>query len=1137
MYDLVVIGGGSGGLRVATAAARVGARVALVEKKRLGGEGTLAGCVPSKGLVQAAKLVRQVRSAGSFGLRTGTVDVDFPAVMKYVRSVVEGFAVDESDEVLRARGIEIYHGSAAFEAYDTVRIDGTTTVLGQRFVIATGSRPAIPEVPGLSEAGYLDDIRIGSLERLPESLTVIGSGPSAIEFAQSFARFGSQVTILASSPRILPQEDLEASECLAGVLKAEGMTIHLNVEIAKVEVRSGKKACVFRDTVTGSTGEVASMEILVESGRVAQVEGLNLEAVGVHADAQHGIEVDDYFQTHSSRIYAVGDVLMREQWAHAAEQEAAIVFQNAVLRKYKKLHHESIPRATFSDPEVASVGISEAQAVAESRDHRVYRVPFTEVDRARIDRRTAGFAKVLATPGGKILGVTVVGDEAALILQPFVLAMEKGLGLADIAAAVPIYPTYAGAARSLADQFLATRLEKGFFQTALRFFYGFLRARRPETARPRAIRPGRMPMRNRPRQRMGTETDDAGHSVSRLASHHVQGGFDSMSRNMRRRASLALAGIVLWTRFVQGADEARKPQIPDLKIEKYTLPNGLTVLLHEDHTTPVAAVDVYYQVGSKDEKPGRTGFAHLFEHMMFLGSKHHNQDFSRPLERLGAESNATTDEDRTEYYERVPRNALERALWLEADRMGFLLPAMTQEKLDRERDVVKNERRETVDNAPYGQADEAIREALYPEDHPYRHSVIGSMADLSAASLADVSAFFQAYYAPDNAILCVAGDFAPEQVRAWIARYFGPLPRGPRLIPPKPAVPSFSAPKQIRLTDAVSLPRVQLVWPTVPAGHPDEPALDMLAAVLGGLDKENRLFRELMYDRQLAAGVAAAHPTRLLAGTFEVELSAHSDGRLDDLVKIADAQIERLRREGPTALEVRKVQNQRESELIMGLQSVARKAAVLNQYQAVFGDPLAYRTELDKVFAVTPEDVRRVALKYLGPNRVELDISPGEAANRPPVAAAVHPQTATSPAPPLAEIPDNFDRSIMPDLGPTPRYRAPRFERRRLSNGLELRIIERHELPIVTVELVVKSGESLAPKGKEGLASLAASLLEEGTKAAHRASTGRRLIGDRCHPLVLGRTGIDRHQSDDFDATSGPCPRPLRGRGEGSFIL
>ena len=557
----------------------------------------------------------------------------------------------------------------------------------------------------------------------------------------------------------------------------------------------------------------------------------------------------------------------------------------------------------------------------------------------------------------------------------------------------------------------------------------------------------------------------------------------------RGLAGSVLAWWVLVARLALGEDVSRKPQVPDLKVERYTLPNGLTVLLHEDHKTPVAAVNVFYKVGSKDEKPGRTGFAHLFEHMMFLGSKHHDEDFSRPLERLGAENNASTDDDHTEYYERVPSNALERALWLEADRMGFLLPAMTQEKLDKERDVVKNERRETVDNAPYGQADEVLREALYPEDHPYHHSVIGSMSDLTAAGLADVSAFFRTYYAPDNAILCVVGDFAPEQVRGWIARYFGPLPRGPQVTPPKPNVPTLSAPKIIRITDAVSLPRLQLVWPTVPAGHPDEPALDVLAAVLGGLDKENRLFRELMFDRQLAASVSASHPTQVLAGTFEIDLYAHPDQKLDALLKIADAQIERLKQEGPTDLEVRKAQNQQESGMIMGLQSVTRKAAVFNEYAAIFGDPLAYRTELAKIFAVTPEDVRRVARKYLGANRIELEIAPGKPSPRmpQPPADVVKPDAAPAPAPDqapaatVAEVKDGFARSTMPELGPTPHYQPPRFERRRLSNGLELRIVERHELPIVTVDLVFKSGETLTPRGKEGLASLAASLLEEGT--------------------------------------------------------
>ncbi len=528
--------------------------------------------------------------------------------------------------------------------------------------------------------------------------------------------------------------------------------------------------------------------------------------------------------------------------------------------------------------------------------------------------------------------------------------------------------------------------------------------------------------------------------------------------------------------------ESRKPEIPRLEVETYNLPNGLTVILHEDHKTPVVSVNVLYKVGSKDEKPGRTGFAHLFEHMMFQGSKNHDSDYFLPLEKLGAQLNGETAEDQTVYYETVPSNALERALWLEADRMGFLLPSMTQQKLDNQRDVVKNERRQSVDNVPYGQAEEMLLEALYPADHPYHHSVIGSMADLSAARLSDVAAFFRTYYVPNNAILCVVGDFQLLQAKQWIEKYFGPLSRGPEVKPPGRNVPSLSAPKQVRSTDAVSLPRAQLIWPTVPAGHPDEAALDVLATVLGGLPKENRLFRALMYDRQLAAGVNASHPTQLLTGTFEAELYARPGEKLDELKKIVEAEIDRLKKEGPTPLEVKKAQNERESALIMGLQSVTRKASVLNQSMQVHGDPLGYRTELEKVFKVTPDDVTRVARQYLGANRIELDILPGAPASRPAEAAVDRSNQTPMSSPTLAEIKDSFDRSTMPELGPTPHYAPPRFDRRALSNGLELLIVERHELPIVTVDLIVKSGETSTPRGKEGLASIAASLLDEGTK-------------------------------------------------------
>ncbi|AMV36531.1 M16 family metallopeptidase [Planctomyces sp. SH-PL62] len=528
------------------------------------------------------------------------------------------------------------------------------------------------------------------------------------------------------------------------------------------------------------------------------------------------------------------------------------------------------------------------------------------------------------------------------------------------------------------------------------------------------------------------------------------------------------------------SDAARTHEVPALAVEKYTLPNGLTVILHEDHKTPIAAVHLWYKVGSKDEKPGRTGFAHLFEHLMFQGSQHHDRDYFEPLEKLGAEINGNTTEDRTVYFESVPSNATELALWLEADRMGFLIPAITQAKLDNQRDVVKNERRESVENVPYGLAEEALRRALYPEGHPYRHEVIGSMADLSAADLGDVSAFFQTYYAPDNAILCVAGDIDRERVKGWIQKSFGPIPRGPKIDRPAPWVPRLDGPKRIAQTDRVSLPRAQLVWPTVPSHHPDEPALDVLAAVLGQLDKENRLYRALMHDRRLAAEVHAQHPTLELSGSFEVDLLAPPGGDLDDVVAIAMGEIDRLKREGPTLDEVIKSRNARESGLILGLQSVLARAEVFCLYEAVSGDPLGYRDELQRLFAVTPEDVRRVANHYLTDAFIRLDVTPGPAPERPAEPEVARPEPSPFEPTPQTRVAD--DSVVMPEVGAPPAFTPPAFVRRTLSNGLPIWIVPRRELPIVSFRLVVGFGETSAPGGKEGLGSLTVGLLDAGTK-------------------------------------------------------
>ena len=535
-----------------------------------------------------------------------------------------------------------------------------------------------------------------------------------------------------------------------------------------------------------------------------------------------------------------------------------------------------------------------------------------------------------------------------------------------------------------------------------------------------------------------------------------------------------------------------EPTIPDLKVETYTLPNGLSVILHEDHTTPFVGVNIWYKVASKDEKPGRTGFAHLFEHLMFQGSEHHDSEYFGPLEKLGAQINGSTSNDRTNYYEALPTNGLETALWLESDRMGFLLPALTQGKLDNQRDVVKNERRQRVDNVPYGQAQERTSELLYPADHPYHHSVIGSMADLSAASLGDVSTFFRTYYSPNNASLCLAGDINPAEAKKLVEKYFGPIPRGPEVGPIKASVPTLAESKTLVMTDDVRLSRTTIVWPTVPLGHDDEAALDALAAILGQLPSQSRLYLALLYNKPIAANAGAFHRTNLLAGEFALSITPQRGQKLDDLIAIADAETARLKAEGPTAEEVAKVKNITESRSVLTLQSVQAKSDFLNSYNVQYGDPLAYKKELKAAYAVTADDVKRVANKYLLANRVRVDVNPGAKTPRPAEAPVDRSAQAPMASVAAAPIRDTFDRSIEPVVGPNPAFSPAPVVRRKLSNGLEVLIAERHNLPIVALNLVVKGGGSSLPPGKEGVSALAGDLLTEGT--ATRTAT--QIAGD-----------------------------------------
>jgi zinc protease len=456
-----------------------------------------------------------------------------------------------------------------------------------------------------------------------------------------------------------------------------------------------------------------------------------------------------------------------------------------------------------------------------------------------------------------------------------------------------------------------------------------------------------------------------------------------MVTNIRRAAALAFF-VVACTAAAQqppaaGSTAAQRPAGSDairLPFETHTLPNGLTVILSADHTTPTVAVEAWYHVGSKNELPGRTGFAHLFEHVMFTGSGHVPYGLHDKLtEGVGGSNNGTTSNDRTTYYETVPANYLESALWLEADRMGFLLDTLDLAKLNAQRDIVKNERRQSVDNRPYGRANEILSHATYPASHPYSWDVIGSMEDLSAASENDVKSFFRLYYAPNNAFLAVVGDFDPAQAKAWIVKYFGDVPRG-RVIE-RPSVAPVTLPSEQRLVyeDRVQVPRLYVQWPTVGEKSDDQFALDVLGAILAG-PRTARLTKALVYDQQAAASVSAGQSSNEDVGEFLVAITPRPGHSLTDLEQTADAIIEKMKSEGPTAEEIQKATAGEELAFVNGLQSNLGKASRLANGAGFHGDPGYFRAEYQKSLAVTAADVKRVANKYLTHGRVVLSIVP-----------------------------------------------------------------------------------------------------------------------------------------------------------------
>jgi zinc protease len=507
-------------------------------------------------------------------------------------------------------------------------------------------------------------------------------------------------------------------------------------------------------------------------------------------------------------------------------------------------------------------------------------------------------------------------------------------------------------------------------------------------------------------------------------------------------------------------------RLPEIKYEKYRLSNGLEVILHEDHSTPIVAVDLWYHVGSRNERPGRTGFAHLFEHMMFQGSKHADDEYFKPIQEAGGFVNGTTNTDRTNYFEVVPSNFLERALYMEADRMGFLLDVLTAKKLDNQRDVVRNERRQRYENQPYGRVWETLSEAIYPPGHPYSWTTIGSMEDLSAASLDDVKSFFQRFYTPSNATLVVAGDFKPEEAKALVEKHFGALPPGPPVANYQVWVPELGGEKRLTLQDRVQLPRAYAAWHTPPLFSPDDAPLDVLADVLAR-GKSSRLYTSLVYEKQIAQDVSAVQISRQIAGLFLIYATARPGHTTAELERAIDAEIERLKQEGPTQAEVERALSQHEADFMHDLEQVGGFNGVadrLNFYNQFRGEPDSFQWDLERYRSVTAADVRRAARQYLGAGRCLLAVEP-----MPPLSASA------------SEAATTVDRTRLPGGGPAPSLSLPRPARARLDNGLELIVVEHHELPVLSFNLVLKSGSAADPPDLPGVANLTAQMLDEGT--------------------------------------------------------
>lgn len=533
----------------------------------------------------------------------------------------------------------------------------------------------------------------------------------------------------------------------------------------------------------------------------------------------------------------------------------------------------------------------------------------------------------------------------------------------------------------------------------------------------------------------------------------------------------------------------------EVDFERYELSNGLEVILHVDRSDPLAAVAMTFHVGSSREVEGRTGFAHLFEHLFFLDSENLGPGgLDRLMTRIGSSTNGSTNRDRTNYFEVVPIDGLEKALWAEADKLGWFINTVTEDVVAKEKQVVKNEKRQGVDNNPYGHASYVIDRALYPEGHPYRWQVIGSLADLDAASLADVKEFHTRWYGPNNATLVVAGDLDVEATKAWIQRYFGEIPA--RATPERPTPPEVALDGDRLLfheDNFARLPQLQMAWPTVPAYHPDAYALDVLSAILTD-GKTSPFYEVIVEDEGLAPGVNAFHSTQELAGRLTLTVRAYADTDLDEVRRAIDRAFDRFESEGVPADELRRVKAGTETAFYGGLSSALGKAFSLAQYAIFADDPGFLDEDLERTLAVTADDVLRVyqtyvadrpfvAASFVPRGRADLALEGSERAEvvEEPIVQGAEPEVVIDDRVDIARTPSAIDRSVEPPFGEAPTLRPPPVWEDALGNGVRVLGIRDTELPLVQFELRMRGGLLLEDPDRVGVANLLAETMTEGT--------------------------------------------------------